>query len=103
MWNTWTSLIIGILILVVAIPYVARIRHPEQKPTAAYLIFISVFIVVAIVLFSLLTTLVMHLNLGSMLNKPGLAILFLVLVFLPAFLLARWLARKPPRQEGPPP
>lgn len=103
MWNFWTSLIIGILILVAAIPYVGHIRHPEQKPLAAYLIFMSVFVVVAIMLFSLLGSLVLQLELSQMLDRPGPAVLFLVLVFLPAILLASWLARKPPWRQGPPP
>lgn len=103
MGNFWFSLIIGALILAAAIPYVGRIRHPEQKPLAAYLIFMTVFIVVAVVLFSLLGWLVTLFELGHTLSRPGPAVLFLVLVFLPAILLAGWLARKPPWRQGPPP
>lgn len=103
MGNFWISLIIGMLILAAAIPYVARIRHPEQKPLAAYLIFVTVFILVAVLLFSLLGWLVTLYELGQTLSRPGPAMLFLIMVFLPAILLAGWLARKPPWRQGPPP
>ncbi len=103
MGNFWNSLIIGVLILAAAVPYIARIRHPEQKPLAAYLIFVTVFILVAVLLFNLLGWLVTQLELGQTLDKPGPAVLFLVLIFLPAIILAGWLARKPPWRQGPPP
>lgn len=43
------------------------------------------------------------LGLGELLERPVPALLFLVLVFVPALLLARWQTRKPPWREGPPP
>ena len=103
MLNYWTSLLAGAAILGVAIPYVMRIRHPEQKPLAAYLIFVSVFVTAAIVLYSLLAWLALKLGREAGLGHTGPALLFLVLVFLPAIVLASWQARKPPwRQRGPP-
>ncbi|MGD8546823.1 MAG: hypothetical protein PVG13_05630 [Thiohalophilus sp.] len=101
--NFWSSLIIGVIILTIAIPYVARIRHPEQKPLAAYLIFTSVFVVVAVVLFNLLVFFVAQYKLTEYLDQIGPATLFLVLMFLPAIILASWLARMPPWRQGPPP
>ncbi len=96
------SIMFGVLILAAAIPYVARIRHPRQKPLAAYLIFISAFVVSASLFFNLLAWLAYKLDLGEALNKPAAAALFLALVFIPAIALARWLARKPPWQPmGP--
>ncbi len=92
------SIMFGVLILAAAIPYVARIRHPKQKPLAAYLIFISAFVVSASIFFNLLAWLAYKLDLGGALSKPAPAVLFLVLVFIPAIILARWLARKPPWQ-----
>lgn len=96
------SIMFGVLILAAAIPYVARVRHPTQKPLAAYLIFISAFVVSASVFFNLLALLAYKLDLGEALSKPVPAALFLALVFIPAIVLARWLARKPPWQPmGP--
>jgi hypothetical protein len=103
MQNYWTSLLAGAAILAVAIPYVMRIRHPEQKPLAAYLIFVSVFVMAAVVLYNLLAWVALKLGLEAALGNTGPALLFLVLVFLPAIALASWQARKPPwRQRGPP-
>ena len=98
---------IGILVVIVllaaAVPYVARIRDTNQKPFAAYLIFVSVFAASAAVLASLLAWLAGKLGLTASLESTGPAVLFLALVFLPALGLATWQARKPPwRQSGPP-
>ena len=101
--NYWLSAIIGVAILAVAAPYVARIRDPQQKPLAAYLIFVSAFVAASAVLFSLLARLASRLGQGAALAEPGAMLLFLALVFLPALVLATWLARKPPWRRGPPP
>ena len=103
MVDYWISIAIGVVILAAAIPYVRRIRHPQQKPLAAYFIFVSIFVVTAAVLFRLLALLSSTFGLGATLNAPGPALLFLALVFLPAIVLATWLARKPPWRQGPPP
>jgi hypothetical protein len=97
------GILAGIALLVAAIPYVARIRHAQQKPFAAYLIFLSVFAASSAVLAALLAWLAGRLGLAGALGNTGPAVLFLVLVFLPALALATWQARKPPwRQYGPP-
>jgi len=98
----WTSLLLGAVLLIAAIPYVGRIRNPEQKPLAAYLIFVSVFLIVAAALFRLLVWLAGSLGLESALDDPGPALLFIALVFLPAIAVAAWQARKPPWRRGPP-
>jgi len=98
----WTGLLLGAGLLIAAIPYVRKIRHPEQKPLAAYLIFVSVFLVVAAVLFRLLLWLATRLALEAALDDPGPALLFIALVFLPAVAAAAWQARKPPWRSGPP-
>ena len=98
----WISVLIGVGLLVAAIPYVMRIRHPRQKPLAAYLIFVFVFAAVAAVLFRLLVWLAGMLGLGDALGDPGPALLFITLVFLPALVLATWQARKPPWRQAPP-
>lgn len=96
------SIVIGVLILLAAMPYVARIRHPNQKPLAAYLIFVSVFIVSATVLFNLFIWLLYKFELGNTLSDPAPALLFLAVVLIPAIIVARWLARKPPWQPNGP-
>jgi hypothetical protein len=102
MSNHWISIITGAVLLAAAIPYVIRIRHPRQKPLAAYLIFVSVFVATAAAFFNLLARLAHQLGLGTALEETGPMLLFLVLVLLPALVLATWLASKPPWQRGPP-
>ena len=99
----WTRVLAGVVVLAAAIPYVARIRHPDQKLLAAYLIFVSVFVTATVVLLALLGWLASHLGLSPLLEDTGPALIFLALAFLPALALATWQARKPPwRQRGPP-
>jgi hypothetical protein len=100
--DPWISILAGIAILGAAIPYVRRIRHPEQKPLAAYLIFLFTFAAAAVMLFSLLAWLASRLGFEPALSNTGPAVLFLALVFVPAIALATWQARKPPWPKGPP-
>ena len=102
MGNYWPSIVIGLVILVAAIPYVARIRHPAQKPFAAYLIFLTVFLASGIVLFAVLTWLAGSLGVVDALNRLIPALLFLILVFVPAIALGTWQARKPPTKPHQP-
>lgn len=92
-----------VAIILLAIPYVKRICHPEQRPFAAYLIFVSVFAVTAAIVYSLLVQLMVGMNRAPLLEAPAVALLFLALVFLPAIAFATVLARKPRRRQGPPP
>lgn len=98
----WAIGLIGFLTLVAAIPYVSHIRHPDQKPFAAYLLFASIFLSTSVVLFGLLTWLLDTLGVGSALGNPFVALLFLLLLFLPALTLSSWQARKPPIKRSPP-
>ncbi|MGD2073970.1 MAG: hypothetical protein PVG38_03460 [Gammaproteobacteria bacterium] len=102
MSTQWIGLLAGIVILAAAIPYVRRIRHPAQKPLAAYLIFLFTFAAAAVPIFGLLAWLASRLGFEPFLGNMGPAILFLALVFVPAIALATWQARKPPWQKGPP-
>lgn len=85
--------------MMAAIFYAQEARHPDAKPLAAYLIFTSVFSLVAFVIFAGLLLLLQGLNLTERLEHPAAAAVFLVAVFLPAFLLGRWQLRKPPRRD----
>jgi hypothetical protein len=102
MSNYWLSIVIAVVILVAAIPYVSRIRHPAQKPLAAYLIFLTVFLISGIVSFVVLIWLAGNLGMTDALNRLGPALIFLVLVFVPAIALATWQARKPPVRSQEP-
>ncbi len=105
MLSYWIGTLVGIALLAAAIPVVARVRHPGQKPFAAYLIFITIFVVVTMVLFNVLGWIAGILGLGSVLKEVGAILLLAILAILaslPAFLLAIWQVRKPPLRRGPP-
>ncbi|MDT3706537.1 MAG: hypothetical protein ROZ09_06885 [Thiobacillus sp.] len=90
------ALIIWLVLLAFAFPYVRRARHPEVKPLAAFLLFVMLFSVVSGSLYFALLWIVLKMGWAAMLANALWALLFLVLVFAPAFLLARWMIKRPP-------
>lgn len=87
---------LGLLLL--AIPYVQAARHPEAKPVAAYMIFLTVFSVGAYVLFAALIVLIGAAQGSEFLATPLAAALVFVLSAMPAFWIARWQIKRPPRR-----
>jgi energy-coupling factor transporter transmembrane protein EcfT len=84
--------------MLLAIPYVRHAKHPRAKLVAAYMVFAILFSVGSIVMYSVLLVLLgRYIGLGFLQHPLG-AVIFLTLVFVPAFLLARWQLKKPPRQ-----
>lgn len=96
------SIIIALVILVAAIPYVSWVRNPAQRPVAAYLIFVTVFLAAGFVLFGVLSWVLWRLGLDDALNQPIPAVVFLLLVFVPAFALGTRQIRKPPTKPHQP-
>lgn len=90
------------IFLIAAVFYTRWARYPSARPLAAYLIFVTVFTVSAFFLFACLTVLLEALGQIAALTDPIVAVVFLLAVFLPAFLVARWQLRKPPRQPKAP-
>lgn len=80
-------------ILIAAIFYTRRARHPEARPLAAYLIFVIVFTIASFVIFGALINLLQAIDWAPVLANPIIAALFLFLVFAPAFFIARWQLR----------
>jgi len=97
----WISIATWVVVLALFGLYVRRIRHPAQKPLAAYLIFLTVFTAVAVGMFVLLSYLIVAAGLAQVLERPLSIVLFLAGVFVPAILIAQWQARKPPTQSPP--
>ena len=98
----WTGLVVAVMLLAASWPLVARLRHPAQKPIAAWLVFLLTFGASAFALFNLLAWLATRLAFADALARPLPAALFLLLVFAPALALGAWQARKPPSRRGPP-
>lgn len=98
---TYAALTAWIVLLAAAALYTRRARHPDTPPLAAYLIFVTVFSAAGFFLFAILALLLQSVGLARMLDGPIGAAAFLLAVFVPAFLLARWQLRKPPRRRQP--
>jgi hypothetical protein len=90
------------LFLIAAVLYTQREKHPDAKPVAAYMIFVIVFTVTAFVLFAAITFILDAAGYIDALESPVVAVIFLILVFGPAFLLGRWQLKKPPRPPRQP-
>ena len=100
---SWMTIALALGVLALAAPYVAWVRHPAQKPFAAYLVFVSVFALACIVLFLALAWLTGALGVREPLGPVGLAVLLVLLGVVPAFVIATWQARQPPSRRGRPP
>lgn len=92
------GIILWLILMLLAAPYVRRARHPRAKPVAAYMVFVILFSVGAVVMYSILLLLLGWADRLESLHHPLGAAAFLALVFIPAFLLGRWQLKKPPRQ-----
>jgi heme A synthase len=92
------GIILWVVLMLLAIPYVRRARHPRAQPLAAYMVFVILFSVGAIVMYTVLLMLLGWIDGFDYLHHPLGAAAFLALVFIPAFLLGRWQLKKPPRQ-----
>jgi len=97
------AILVWLGLFILAVPIVRRIRHPDQRPFAAYLIFVMIFTVTAAVLFAILSSVAVALGLSQALERVVPAVVFLLLVFGPAFALAAWQAGKPRWRKSPPP
>lgn len=98
----WLTVGIAVLVLLAAAPYVAWVRHPEQRPFAAYLVFVTVFALASVVLFVLIGWLIIRFDLARTLGTWGLAATLLAFGVAPALFLATWQARQPPMSRRPP-
>ena len=96
-----TTLIVWIAFAIIAFFYVRRFRHPSTPLLAAYLLFVSLFTLTAFLIFAAGTWLLHAVGAIGALSNPFGAGLFLTVVFVPAFLVARWQLGKPPRQRMP--
>jgi hypothetical protein len=102
MMNMWLATLIAIAILAAAAPYVSRIRHPQQRLFAAYMIFVVIFSVTALLLFIFIGWLADVLGLIPRIGTIGLMLLLVIFGLGPAIALATWQARQPPMRMGPP-
>ncbi len=93
------AVLIGVAILLAAVPYVRAARHPDSKPLAAYLIFVTVLSVVGAGLFWLALTIAAMLLEPASLSQSWVAFLIIALIAAPAVLAARWAITRPPRQS----
>lgn len=93
---SWITVAIAVFLLAAAAPWVAWVRHPRQRPFSAYLTFVCVFALMAVVAFVVLAWLVSAFGLGERLGRSGVALVLLLFGVLPALVAATWQARRPP-------
>jgi hypothetical protein len=91
-----TALVLWALFLIAAIFYTRPARYPKTRPLAAYLIFAAIFTMSSFVLFAVITAVLVALGQSDVLADPIAAAIFLLVVFVPALLIARWQLQKPP-------
>ena len=91
------GVLLWLALMLLAIPYVRRAKHPRASFVAAYMLFVVLFSVAAVVMYSLLLMLLDRYWGLELLHRPLGAAAFLALVFVPAFLIGRWQLKKPPR------
>lgn len=96
------ALAIWLILMALALPYVRREKHPQVKPLAAFLLFAMLFSVVSGTLYFALLWLVLQMGWAPALANAFGALLFLALVFVPAFLFARWMIKRPPLERPAP-
>src|SRR5574340_831863 len=96
------ALAVWLVLLAFAFPYVRRAKHPKVKPLAAFLLFAMLFSVVSGTLYFALLWLVLKAGWASVLANAFGALMFLALVFAPAFLFARWMIKRPPLDRPAP-
>ena len=92
-----TALALWAVFLLAAIYITRRDRHPRIRPLAAYLIFVTVFTMASFVFFAAIIVLLGALGQERTLANPIATVIVLLVIFVPAFFIARWQIRKPPR------
>lgn len=92
------GIILWLVLMVLALPYVWRARHPRAQTLAAYMIFVTLFSMGAGVMYSIVILLLGTYDRLAYLHHPLGAIAVLVVVFVPSFFLGRWQLKKPPRR-----
>ena len=93
---------IWLILLALAFPYVRRTKHPRVKTLAAFMLFVMLFSVVSATVFFVLSWVAAAAGWASALTNVLWALLFLALIFVPAFLAARWLIKRPPLERPVP-
>lgn len=94
--NGTVVLAVWLILLALAFPYVRRIKHPKTPALAAFMLFVTLFSVVSATLFFALSWIAVKAGWAAALADPVWALAYLALVFVPAFLSARWMIKRPP-------
>ncbi len=92
--------VVGLVaLLAVAVPFVQAVRHPNEKPLAAYLVFVVSFSATASLTFLTLVQLAQRWPVAAdeiLVLSPGGIIVFSVVA---AFLVGLWLASRAPGEH----
>lgn len=92
-------ILVALIVVAGAVAFAIRFRHPEQKPLAATLIFLTAFGAGTIVMFNLASLVFAWVGVDQMLGHGLVTILLVLVGLVPGFLLATWLIRRPPMRS----
>lgn len=99
--NQYITWIIAFVALVVCWPVAQTFRHKRLHPLAAYLLFVSVLALVSALVFWALL-LIISASVGpASLEGVGAAVIIVLLSFVPGFVAAWWIVRRPQVRRMP--
>lgn len=97
----WIAFGLAALLAAGCWPAAQMVRHPDHRPLAAYLVFVSVFALSAAALFTAIIAVARAAGLLEAMSGGGAAALILIVILIPAFFAARWVVRRPPMRRRP--
>ena len=102
MYETALSIIALAALFVVAVPLVGAVRHRDERPLAAYLIFMVTFSFVATIVFTTLVSIGQHWPTGANASITWSPTGVLLICFIPALIVGLWMASRPPYDSPTP-
>jgi len=95
------EIVAWLVILLLAIPFVSWTRHPQTKPLAAYLIFITILSVAGWITYGVLSALMAGVADTRSETYSALQLTVFGASLVAGILLGVWQIRKPPRKSPP--
>jgi hypothetical protein len=95
------AVVIAAVILIGSWPVSQALKHESRKPLAAYLVFVSVFALSGAAVFMVAVSVLAAVGLLDVLNSVPISLILVILVLVPAALLARRSISRKAKQRMP--